>query len=277
MIERGRPAPPESESDARRVLAGAVDVAKEELGPRLAAAFTLGSLAHGGFAPLVSDVDVALVVERSDDDAVARAIERIGGAVRERHPTSALARRLSVFWADWDGVRRGAAGLGRLPELDRLDLLDAGSLLYGEDRRARATRPSRDDLVREAAEFALRKFDAAYLASLRDPTGLVAAGPRTVTKAVLFPVRFRYTLHTGRIGRNDDASRWHRGPGQHLVAAAMRWRVEGIDDLDEAARLLERELSGLYRRFASEYAAALSAMGRDEPAALLRARWPTSG
>jgi hypothetical protein len=270
---RGRPTPPESESDARRVLAAAVDVAEEELGPRLAAAFTLGSLAHGGFAPLVSDVDVALVVERADDDAVTRAIQRIGGAVLERHPTSALARRLSVFWTDWDGVRRGAAGFGRLPELDRLDLLDAGRLLYGQDRRAPAARPSRDDLVREAAEFALRKFDPAYLASLRDPAGLVAAGPRTVTKAVLFPVRFRYTLHTGRIGRNDDASRWHRGAGHDLVTAAMRWRLAGIGDRERAVALLEAHLSGLYERFAGEYAAALTAMGHDRLAARLGARW----
>src|SRR5690242_9058383 len=44
------------------VLVDAVRVAGERLGARLLAAYALGSLAHGGFSPLVSDVDLALVL-----------------------------------------------------------------------------------------------------------------------------------------------------------------------------------------------------------------------
>ncbi len=35
---------------------------RKVLGPRLVAAYALGSLAHGGFSPLVSDVDLGLVL-----------------------------------------------------------------------------------------------------------------------------------------------------------------------------------------------------------------------
>jgi predicted nucleotidyltransferase len=44
------------------VLADAVRAGRESLGGRLLAAYALGSLAHGGFSPLVSDVDVALIL-----------------------------------------------------------------------------------------------------------------------------------------------------------------------------------------------------------------------
>ena len=40
------------------VLADAVRAAQQAFGERLLAAYPLGSLAHGGFSPLVSDVDV---------------------------------------------------------------------------------------------------------------------------------------------------------------------------------------------------------------------------
>ena len=262
MMDRSESPATESPTDGNAVLSAALEAAKERLGANLSAAFALGSLAHGGFAPLVSDVDLAVVLGHLDDAASA-AIAGIGPVVRERHPASALAARLSVFWGDWESVRRGAGAGGRLPELDRLDLLGSGVLLYGEDRRDGAMRPSKDSLVRQAAEFTLGKFDPAYLASLRDPATLVASGPRPVTKAVLFPVRFRYTLHTGRIGRNDDAAHWHDGDGRELVSAAMRWRLDGIHEANAAARLLERDLLGLYRRFAAEYVDALEAMGED--------------
>jgi predicted nucleotidyltransferase len=44
------------------VLEEAVTASKETLGARLLAAYALGSLAHGGFAPLASDVDLGLVL-----------------------------------------------------------------------------------------------------------------------------------------------------------------------------------------------------------------------
>ena len=108
------------------VLDRAVAAYRAALGSRLIAGYALGSLAHGGFSPLVSDVDLGLILDdpvRAKDQmtihTVARSV-RAGG--------SALDQRLSVFWgtpATLQGQRRG----GRFPPLDRLDLLEYGRLL----------------------------------------------------------------------------------------------------------------------------------------------------
>ena len=45
------------------VLARAVSAYQAALGSRLIAAYALGSLAHGGFSPLVSDVDLGLILD----------------------------------------------------------------------------------------------------------------------------------------------------------------------------------------------------------------------
>src|SRR5204862_1699184 len=65
-------------------------------------------------------------------------------------------------------------------------------------------------------------------AYVRDPAGLLEKGPRTYTKAVLFPARFLYTARTGEIGRNHDAVEHlvknHPGAAADLAGAALRWR-----------------------------------------------------
>jgi hypothetical protein len=124
-----------AEADAdlgEAVLARAVPAYRAALGSRLLAGYALGSLAHGGFSALVSDVDLGLI--------------RAGG--------SALDQRLSVFWgtpATLGGQRRG----GRFPPLDRLDLLEYGRLLTGQDLRSAAARPDPAELLVAGAEFAL--------------------------------------------------------------------------------------------------------------------------
>ena len=45
------------------VLTQAVAAYRAAFGSRLAAGYALGSLAHGGFSPLVSDVDLGLVLQ----------------------------------------------------------------------------------------------------------------------------------------------------------------------------------------------------------------------
>ena len=63
------------------VLAQALAAYQAALGSRLVAAYALGSLAHGGFSPLVSDVDLGLILRdplwiqhRLTIRAVARAV-----------------------------------------------------------------------------------------------------------------------------------------------------------------------------------------------------------
>lgn len=263
---------PDEARAGQKVLDRAVETAAADFGPQLAAAFALGSLAHGGFAPLVSDVDLMLVLDVVDRDTPAR-VDELRRRVRGSEQTD-LADRLSVFWADWAGVQTGVGRHGRLPEVDRLDLLEAGRLLHGVDRRSGSVPPQAAVITRQTAEFALQKFDDTYLAGLDDTAQLVDAGARPTTKAVLFPVRFLYTLHTGRIGRNEDAAGWFpvHYPHGELITAAMSWREHGVTDPTSAQGLLERHLVPIYAIFAGEYATALSRLGHPSLAAKLT-RW----
>ncbi|WP_253863038.1 hypothetical protein [Prauserella halophila] len=249
-----------------------MDAAIGVLGDRLAAAYALGSLAHGGFAPLVSDIDVALIAPvgaaYSPDQ-----IEQIKHDTRANCPNG-LADRLSVFWADWNGVRQEPKPYERLPPIDRLDLLQSGRLLHGTDARSPAVRPTASELVTEGARFAVSKFDDDYLATLRNPAELVERGARAATKAALFPPRFLYTLETGRIGHNGDAVSWYSttGTASGLAIAALGWRNGGIRDEAEAVRLLELLLIPLYLEFFDAYSHAVAAHGNREISDALRAR-----
>ena len=82
MIEPGAAA-------GRAILAEAVAGYREALGERLLAAYALGSLAHGGFSPLVSDVDLGLVIA----DPVSPSDFETGGAPATRLVAAGLAWR----------------------------------------------------------------------------------------------------------------------------------------------------------------------------------------
>jgi hypothetical protein len=205
------------------VLRAAVDEARTALGDRLVAAYALGSLVHGGFAPDVSDVDGLLVLDRVDGDAAA-AIE----AVVARH----RAARLSLFWGDW-ATFGAPPETARLPPIVRRDLLDFGVAVCGEAVPEGLPRPSDDELVVETAEFAAAR-------GVPDPAALRGASRRDVTKMVLFPVRFLATVHAGLAGSNAEAVEWYAGSGgahAPLAAAALRWRTAEIDDPDLLADL----------------------------------------
>ena len=143
----------------------------------------------------------------------------------------------------WDHVLGGAA---RLP--DRL--------------RQRALSRSRDDDV---------------LTEIRTPSRLVSAGPRRVTKIVLFPVRFLFTAQTGQVGTNTLAARHYLAspdaPATSLVAAALAWRLEPPAD-GEAAALLGRELVPLYVHYIDDHIARLRAVGHHRLADRFH-RWRT--
>jgi hypothetical protein len=196
---------------------------------------------------------------------------------------SALDQRLSVFWgtpATLQGQSRG----GRFPPLDRLDLLEYGRLLTGTDARSAVARPDRTELLVAGAEFALgylggaarlpdrlrqralfRSRDDDVLTEIRTPARLVSAGPRRVTKIVLFPVRFLFTAQTGQVGTNTLAARHYLAspdaPATSLVAAALAWRLEPPAD-GEAAALLGRELVPLFVHYIDDHIARLRAVGQ---------------
>jgi hypothetical protein len=257
------------------VLVRAAAAYRAVLGSRLTAGYALGSLAHGGFSPLVSDVDLGLILAdpvRAKDRMTIRTVARsvqAGG--------SALDERLSVFWgtpATLGGQRRG----GRFPPLDRLDLLDYGRLLTGTDVRSVVARPGGTELLVGGAEFALGYLGGTTrvpdrlrgwarfgphddaLTDIRTPSRLVSRGPRRVTKIVLFPVRFLFTAETGQVGTNTRAAAHYLAspdaPATALVAAALAWRLEPPAG-PEATALLGRELVPLYIHYVDDHIARL--------------------
>lgn len=256
--------------DPEAVLGGAVESAAERFGDRLVAAYAIGSLAHGGFCPLVSDIDLAIVIADPLDEDDHERVDEMTTQVRNE---GGLAAQLSVFWASPSVLVDREPG-GRLPALDRLDLAAHGRLLRGAFDLDTIARPSTDELIVEAVRFAVDKLSLrSVLAELRDPAALVAQGPRHLTKRVLFPVRFIYTATTGEIGRNDAAVAWYAqsaGPAQELVAAAGRWRTDALDIAD-AERLVGAHIVGLYDHFIDEHLGLMEQLGEPGLATHLQA------
>jgi hypothetical protein len=286
----GMPADPDpSQAGAQlgqAVLDRAISAYRAALGARLVAGYALGSLAHGGFSPLVSDVDLGLVLQDPLRAADRLTIRRVARSVKAGG--SALDQRLSVFWGT-PATLRGQGRGGRFPPLDRLDLLDYGRLLTGPDVRSAVARPGRAELLVTGAEFALGNLgqagrrarpwlrDGGTLEEMRTPSRLVARGPRRVTKIVLFPVRFLFTAETGQVGTNATAAGHYLAsadsPATALVAAALRWRLEPPAG-QQATALLSRELIPLYVHYLDDHIARLHAVDQHRLAARFQ-RWRT--
>jgi hypothetical protein len=278
--------------DGDTVLADAVRAYEAALGDRLIAAYALGSLAHGGFSALVSDVDLGLILSDPPGPEDADLVQAVADRVKAQR--SALHERLSVFWGTPSTLRDESGG-GRFPPLDRLDLIESGRLLVGDDEaRGALPRPSAEELLVAGAEFALPYLaggaDASPVATglgsmrpaeedaveeIRSPELLVAAGVRRVTKIVLFPVRFLFTAATGHVGTNEDASARYvedrTAPGRALVAAAMAWRTGRAMDEMEAVELLRADLIPVYLHFLDDHVERLSALGEESLASAFRA------
>ena len=273
------------------VLAQAVAAYRQALGSRLVSGYALGSLAHGGFSPLVSDVDLGLILRDPPRASDRLTIRRVAGAVRAGG--SALHERLSVFWGT-PATLAGQARGGRFPPLDRLDLLEYGRLLTGQDARQAVARPDRAELLVAGAEFALgtlasdlrlpdrlrgwarlRLHHDSALDEVRTPSLLVSRGPRRLTKIVIFPVRFLFTAQTGRVGTNNLAAEHYlagaHAPAAELVTAALAWRREPPAD-DQAAMLVGRELIPLYVQYIDDHIPRLLAVNRHRLAESFR-RW----
>ena len=103
-------APNLSAVDGETVLLEAVDAYRGQLGERLLAAYALGSLAHGGFSELVSDVDLGLILSDPLEPGDPDAIQQIADA--QRRKGSPLHERLSVFWGTPDTLAESSTATG---------------------------------------------------------------------------------------------------------------------------------------------------------------------
>ena len=249
-----------------KVLTTAVAKAEDTWGDRLVAAYALGSLAHGGFSIHVSDVDLGLILSDPVDGRDAERIDDLATGVKGSGIP--LAERLSVFWGSLATLSGHATG-GRFPPLDRLDLKQFGRLLAGRDIRDQLLTPSLRELVVEGAEFALRVLSRPdVMVQLKNPEALAASNLVTITKRVLFPVRFVFTAGTGEVGMNHSAVEYFStataGPAVQLAKMALEWRDVPPEPGDTATlKVIKDGLLPIYRVFLDDYEPRLR--GYDRP------------
>lgn len=241
-----------TQGQTEELLAAVVDLAQQKWRDRLVASYALGSLAHGGFCPLVSDIDIGFVLSDpilgTDGEVVSQLVASIKAGNRP------FSDRLSVFWGSAASLS-GAAQGGRFPPLDRLDLLKYGRLLAGSDVRTKLPLPTRKELVLVGAEFALwRLANDEVTEKLKHPQALARSDPKTLTKLILYPVRFMFTARTGEVGRNEAAVEHFvaatRGAPSRLASLALKWRNAAPKHSDESAtQAIAEGVLPLYHEF----------------------------
>lgn len=237
------------------VLQQTIKNAKAIFNSRLVASYALGSLAHGGFSPLVSDVDIAIILE---DPITINDMAKIN-SIQESVKSSVipLSERLSIFWGSLNSLQ-GNADIGRFPPLDKLDLIENGRLLIGRDIRHILSKPTKIELVVMGAHFALQMLNTQEVnEDITHSTNLYKKGVRSLTKTILFPVRLLYTSSTGKIGHNKDSVEFYltnnQGKKAKLVAAAFNWRCKQPENEAETVELTDKTFVELYVQFIDEY------------------------
>ena len=165
---------------------------RARLGASLVEAYALGSLAHGGFSDIYSDIDVGLLLDCAAPPADMPAL-----LVEAKSLDPELGKKLSVFWGnpeyDW----------GRLPVIDRLDLLDHGMALLDGIRPA-FRRPSADEVHREQLQ-SIEKSWKPRLPELSRLTALEPKDRKPYIRAVLYAARLIYTWDKLAVASNDRA------------------------------------------------------------------------
>jgi hypothetical protein len=165
---------------------------KLPLGSSLVEAYKLGSLAHGGFSEIYSDIDVGLLLNCSEPPN--QMSELITNA---KSLDAKYGKKLSVFWGNLE------LSWGRLPVIDRLDLLDHGvPLLHGVKPNLR--RPSKDEIHQEQRE-SIEKSWKSRLPELSRLTNLEPKDRKPYIRAILYPARLIYTWDNLAVDSNDRA------------------------------------------------------------------------
>ena len=189
---------------------------KFKLRSSLVEAYKIGSLAHGGFSQIYSDLDVGLILSCPNppadmDKTIAEAKALDDG----------YGRILSIFWGNPE------CSWGRLPALDRLDLLDHGvPLLY--DRKADFRRPRKDE-IRQQLKQTIERSWKPKIGELSELKKLEPKDRKAYVRAILYPARLIYSWDNLSVDSNDSAVEYLRNvrpPGLDLnpLEAALACR-----------------------------------------------------
>jgi predicted nucleotidyltransferase len=182
-----------------------------QLRSSLVEAYRIGSLAHGGFSEIYSDLDVGLIlscpIPPADMDrmiAAAKALDDNYG------------RKLSIFWGNPE------LSWGRLPALDRLDLLDHGVPLL-HNRRADFRRPNKDEIRQQLSQTIERSWKP-KIGELSQLKKLEPKDRKPYIRAILYPARLVFSWDNFAVDSNDRAVAYLRAvrpAGLELVPVEM--------------------------------------------------------
>jgi len=249
-----------------KILDAALRLAQQRWQQRLLAAYALGSLAHGGFSA-ASDIDIGFVLDDPLQTTDSEAVTELAALIRTTERP--FADRLSVFWGSINSLS-GATPGGRFPPLDRLDLIKHGRLLSGIDVRKTLPLPTHRELVLAGAEFAVwRLCTDEIIETLKNPEKLAQSNTKTLTKLILFPVRFMFTAQTGEVGRNEAAVEYFvansKGASSTLVRLALDLRdAEDVQDQKSVTEAIAAGVLPLYRSFVSDHERRMREYGRQD-------------
>ena len=176
----------------RQYVARVAEHFRSELGPSLVEVYKLGSLAHGGFSVIYSDIDVGLLLNCEEPPSEIAALVTDAKALQPE-----LGNKLSVFWGN------PAFSWGRLPIIDRLDLLDHGVPIMG-DHKADFPRPTRVE-VHQALRESIEKSWQPRIPELQALTRLEAKDSKPYVRAILYPARLIFTWDKLAVDSNDRA------------------------------------------------------------------------
>jgi predicted nucleotidyltransferase len=216
------------------------DFFKSRLGRPLVEVYKLGSLAHGGFSAVYSDIDVGVLLDCSEPPAgMAEAIDE----AKDLDPR--YGKKLSVFWGNPD------CAWGRLPVIDRLDLLDhALPLLRGHKPQFR--RPAEAEIHQALRE----SFERSYRPRVPEFDSLRRLEPhqrKPYIRAVLYPARLIYTWDNLAVDSNDRAVEYLRRvcpPNLDLkpidLALACRQGKSTADEVFALAPNLNRQFEAAF-------------------------------
>jgi hypothetical protein len=163
-----------------------------KLGSSLVDAYKLGSLAHGGFSAVYSDIDVGLLLNCAEPP------KEMAALIAEAKTLDAdYGKKLSVFWGNPE------FSWGRLPNLDRLDLLDHGVPLLNH-HKPQFRRPTKQEIRDEL----LRSIERSWRLRLPELSRLTELSPenrKPYIRAILYAARLIYSWDNLAMDSNDRA------------------------------------------------------------------------
>jgi predicted nucleotidyltransferase len=170
---------------------------KFKLGLALVEVYKIGSLAHGGFSRIYSDIDVGLILNCLDPPSDMDRMIAEAKALDDEY-----GKKLSIFWGNPELT------WGRLPALDRLDLLDHGVPLLN-NRWADFRRPSKDEIRQQLSQTIERSWKP-KIDELSQLKKLDPKDRKPYIRAILYPARLIFSWDNLAVDSNDRAVEYLR-------------------------------------------------------------------